>query len=115
VVLDPHTVEIRSANGSVQRLRTRNILIATGGHAVKIPIPGAEHAITSDEALVLDNLPKQGEAMVIVGGGYIGVEFAGIFNGLGADVHIMFRGSEPLRGFDEECRCGWETTSKRKP
>ncbi len=56
MVLDPHTVEVRSADGSVRQLRSRHILVATGGHAVKIPVPGAEHAITSDEALVLDDL-----------------------------------------------------------
>ena len=54
MVLDPHTVEIRGTDGSIHRLSTRNILIATGGHAVKLNIPGAEHAITSDEALVVD-------------------------------------------------------------
>ncbi len=102
VVLDPHTVEVRMTDGAVMRLRAKNILIATGGHAVKIDIPGAEHAITSDEALVLENIVK--EDIVVVGGGYIGVEFAGIFNGLGARVHLMLRGEYPLRAFDHECR-----------
>lgn len=102
VVLDAHTVEVRAADGSVRRLRTRNILVATGGHAVKIPIPGAEHAITSDEALVLEELP--GSSVVVIGGGYIAVEFAGIFRGLGANVHLMHRAPLPLRKFDDECR-----------
>jgi glutathione reductase (NADPH) len=101
-VLDPHTVEVRLVDGSVMHLRTRNILIATGGHAVKIDIPGAAHAITSDEALMLENVVK--EDIVVIGGGYIGVEFAGIFNGLGARVHLMLRGEYPLRAFDHECR-----------
>jgi glutathione reductase (NADPH) len=61
-----------------------------------------EHGITSDEALVLDNLPRR--TITIVGGGYIAVEFTGIFNGLGYDVHLMYRASNPLRAFDEECR-----------
>lgn len=102
VVLDPHTVEVRMMDGSVMRLRAKNILIATGGHAVKIDIPGAEYAITSDEALVLENVVK--EDIVVIGGGYIGVEFSGIFNGLGARVHLMLRGECPLRAFDHECR-----------
>eukprot|EP00889_Picochlorum_renovo_P005272 jgi/Picre1/32302/NNA_007648.t1 len=83
-------------------LRARNILVATGGHAVKLNIPGAEHAITSDEALVLDKVAR--ESIVIVGGGYIAVEFAGIFRGLGAEVHLMYRADFPLRKFDNECR-----------
>lgn len=103
VVLDAHTVEVRGVDGSVRQLRTRNILIATGGHAVKIDIPGAQHAITSDEALVVDDL-RPGDPVVIVGGGYIGVEFSGIFKGLGADVHLVCRQPYPLGAFDGECR-----------
>ncbi|EFN53075.1 hypothetical protein CHLNCDRAFT_137376 [Chlorella variabilis] len=103
VVLDPHTVEVRAADGSVRQLKTKRILVATGGRAVKPPIPGAELGITSDEALVLDNVPPGG-TMIIVGAGYIAVEFAGIFNGLGYDTHLVVRGDLPLRGFDEECR-----------
>ena len=64
MVLDPHTVEVRGADGSVRQLRTRHILVATGGHAVKIPVPGAELAITSDEALVLEDL--RGGPIVVV-------------------------------------------------
>ncbi|KAL4439500.1 hypothetical protein ABPG77_008829 [Micractinium sp. CCAP 211/92] len=103
VVLDPHTVEVRATDGSVRQLKTKNILIATGGRAVKPKIPGAELGITSDEALVLDNVPAGG-TIAIIGAGYIAVEFAGIFRGLGYDVHLIVRGNAPLRGFDEECR-----------
>lgn len=102
LVLDEHTVEVRCQDGSVLRLRAKNILVATGGHAVKLDIPGAEYAITSDEALVLDRIVK--ENIVVIGGGYIAVEFAGIFNGLGAQVHLMYRADFPLRYFDNECR-----------
>jgi len=102
LILDDHTVEVRCQDGSVLRLSTKNILVATGGHAVKLNIPGAEHAITSDEALVLDKVAR--ESIVIVGGGYIAVEFAGIFRGLGAEVHLMYRADFPLRKFDNECR-----------
>ena len=101
-VIDPHTIEVRRSDGSVQTVTAKNILVATGSHAVKIPIPGAEYAITSDEALVIEELP--GTCIVIIGGGYIAVEFAGIFAGLGAKVHLMYRAAFPLRGFDDECR-----------
>lgn len=101
-LLDAHTVEVIAADGSKRTLKAKNILVATGGYATKLDIPGADHAITSDEALALDNLP--GKSVLIVGSGYIAVEFAGIFNGLGADTHLMFRAPTPLRGFDEECR-----------
>lgn len=101
-MLDPHTVEVRCANGSVRQLRTKNILVATGSHAVKLNIPGVEHSITSDEALVLEEIPSK--SIAIIGGGYIAVEFAGIFRGLGANVHLMYRADFPLRKFDNECR-----------
>ena len=64
-------------------------------------IPGIEHAITSNEALDLPHLPK---SIVIVGGGYIACEFAGIFNGLGAEVTMVIRGDKVLRGFDDDIR-----------
>ncbi|GAK32266.1 glutathione-disulfide reductase [Iodidimonas nitroreducens] len=77
------------------------ILIATGG-AVNLPrTPGVELAITSNEAFHLKTLPKK---IVIVGGGYIAVEFAGIFNGLGSDVTLIYRRERILRGFDEDIR-----------
>ena len=100
-LLDRNTIEITSVTGEKTRLRTNNILIATGSKAFKVPIPGHEHGITSDEALCLPELPKK---IVIVGGGYIAVEFACIYNGLGSDVHLVYRQGLPLRGFDEECR-----------
>lgn len=103
-LVDAHTVEVSGPDGSKRTLRAKNILVATGGYATRLDIPGAEHAITSDEALALDNLPPEGRPVLIVGSGYIAVEFAGIFNGLGAETHLMFRADSPLRGFDEECR-----------
>jgi glutathione reductase (NADPH) len=63
-------------------------------------LPGAGHAITSNEAFHLESLPK---SILIVGGGYIAVEFAGIFNGLGVDTTLLYRGPKILRGFDEDC------------
>ncbi|MFN4266877.1 MAG: glutathione-disulfide reductase [Aquabacterium sp.] len=95
-VVDAHTVEV---NG--QRYTSQHILIATGGKAFLPTLPGIEHAITSNEAFDLPELPRR---VLIVGGGYIAVEFAGIFNGLGAQTVISHRGDKILRGFDEEVR-----------
>jgi glutathione reductase (NADPH) len=79
------------------------ILVATGGHPVKPDIPGIEHAITSNEAFHLAEMPA---SILIVGGGYIAVEFAGIFDGLGAETTLVYRGEKVLRGFDEDMRDG---------
>jgi glutathione reductase (NADPH) len=95
-LLDAHTVEIGDT-----RYRAKHILVATGGWPVKPGIPGAEHAITSNEAFELPALPRR---VLMVGGGYIAVEFAGIFHGLGAQVTLSYRGEEILRGFDGDVR-----------
>jgi glutathione reductase (NADPH) len=81
--------------------RAKYILVATGGKPEKPPIPGIEHAITSDEALDLPALPKR---LVIVGGGYIAVEFAGIFSAAGVAVTEIIRADQILRGFDGDVR-----------
>jgi glutathione reductase (NADPH) len=95
-LLDAHTVAIGE-----RRVTAQNILIATGGWPSKPSIPGIEHAITSNEAFELRALPKR---VLIVGGGYVAVEFAGIFNGLGAEVTMSYRGEQILRGFDDDVR-----------
>lgn len=97
-LVDRHTVEVGG-----QRYTAKNICVATGNRAVVLPIPGSDlpGVITSDEALTL---PKQPKRLVVVGGGYIAVEFAGYFHGYGTEVHIVFRGDRPLRGFDEDVR-----------
>jgi glutathione reductase (NADPH) len=92
----PHEVEV---NG--QTYSAEHILIATGGWPQVPDIPGREHAITSNEAFYLKQLPKR---IVVVGGGYIAVEFASIFHGLGADTTLMYRGEMFLRGFDGSVR-----------
>lgn len=92
----PHEVEI---NGQVHT--AEHILIATGGWPQVPEFPGSEHAITSNEAFFLDKLPKR---IVVVGGGYIAVEFASIFNGLGAGTTLMYRRELFLRGFDGSVR-----------
>lgn len=85
--------------------QAKNILIAVGGKPTKLPIPGAELCITSDEAL---ELPAQPKKITVLGGGYIALEFSGIFQRFGGEVHTVFRQPMPLRGFDEEVRaCCW--------
>jgi glutathione reductase (NADPH) len=100
ILAGPHTVALASDG---RRVTARTILVATGGRPVKPDIPGAEHAITSNEAFHLKQLPA---SVLIVGGGYIAVEFAGIFNGLGAGTTLIYRGEKILRGFDDDLRAG---------
>jgi len=96
-LVDAHTVEL--ADGT--RHTAKHILLATGGHPVKPELPGADLGITSNEIFHLEKLP---ESMLIVGGGYIACEFAGILNGLGVHVTQYYRGAQILRGFDDEAR-----------
>jgi glutathione reductase (NADPH) len=96
-LMDRHTIEVGGETVTADK-----ILVATGGRPEVPPIPGHEFAITSNEAFHLpDPLPRR---ITIVGGGYIAVEFAGIFHGLGCAVDIVIRRDRVLRGFDEECR-----------
>ena len=95
--VDPHTLDVGG-----KRITAERIVIATGGKPVVQPaIDGMEHGITSDEAFDLPALPRR---VLMVGGGYIAMEFAGIFAGLGAEVHVVFRQHLPLRGFDHDLR-----------
>ncbi|GAN78525.1 glutathione-disulfide reductase [Acidisphaera rubrifaciens] len=95
-LVDPHTVEVDG-----KRVTAERIVIATGGHPVRPTLPGAEHGIISDDAFFLPEMPRR---MVLLGGGYIAVEFAGIFAALGAQVDLVYRQPLPLRGFDEDVR-----------
>ena len=95
-IADAHTVVVGS-----ERLTARYILVATGGWPSMPSIPGGELAITSNEAFFLPQFPSR---VILVGGGYIGVEFAGIFHGLGAKVTLVHRGELFLRGFDDDLR-----------
>lgn len=88
---------------SGETLGAKKILIATGGGPFMPEIPGIEHAITSNEAFDLPHLPKRA---LVVGGGFIAVEFASIFNGLGVDTVLSYRGAQILRGFDDHLREG---------
>src|ERR1700759_4051464 len=95
---DPHTVQLASG----ERIRAAYILIAAGGTpSFGDNTPGIEHAISSNEAFHLPELPHR---IVIQGGGYIALEFAGIFAGLGSNVTVVYRGDNILRGFDDEVR-----------
>ncbi|WP_116599165.1 glutathione-disulfide reductase [Primorskyibacter marinus] len=96
-IADPHTVELSDGT----RKTAKHILLALGGWPVKPDLPGAELAITSNEIFHLDKLPKR---LLIVGGGYVACEFAGIMNGLGVQTTQYYRGAQILRGFDEEAR-----------
>ena len=93
-IVDPHTVEV---NG--RRHTAKHILIATGSWPVIPPIEGRELAITSNEAFHLERLPQRA---LVVGGGYIALEFASIFQGLGVKTTLSYRGRRLLRGFDAE-------------
>lgn len=95
-LIDAHTVEVGD-----RRYTAKYILIATGGWPELPQVTGIEHAISSNEALELRELPRR---VTIVGGGYIGVEFAGIFNAAGSQVTMLLRGDNVLRGFDGEIR-----------
>lgn len=95
-IVDEHTVAIEGKQFTAER-----ILVATGGWPMVPDIPGKEHVISSNEAFFLESLP---EKIIIVGGGYIAVEFAGIFNGLGVDTTLLYRGPLFLRGFDHDIR-----------
>ncbi|QQR90478.1 MAG: glutathione-disulfide reductase [Myxococcales bacterium] len=97
VLSSPNSIKIGD-----KEISARYILLAVGSQAVFPPIPGVEHAITSNDAFYLKELPKK---IVVIGGGYIACEFAGIFNGMGVEVVHMVRGQTLLAGFDHDiCR-----------
>ena len=93
-VLDRNSVQVNGTTYSA-----RHILVATGSWPVLPAIPGIEHAITSNEAFHLERLPRRA---LVVGGGYIALEFASIFHGLGVETTLAYRGKRLLRGFDAE-------------
>ncbi|MFT3997026.1 MAG: glutathione-disulfide reductase [Asticcacaulis sp.] len=99
----PNTVHLTPLNGDAPyEVTAKTILVAVGGHPfVPQEVEGHELAITSNEMFLLDKLPK---SIAIVGGGYIAVEFAGVMNGWGIDTHILYRGDQILRAFDQEVR-----------
>lgn len=102
VVTGPNSLRLIGAD---KELTAKHLLIATGSHPFIPDIPGSEFAITSNEAFDLPTLPK---TILIEGGGYIAVEFATIFAGLGVDTTLVYRGDRILRGFDDDMRIGLE-------
>ena len=96
VVTGPNSVQVAGTTYTAER-----ILVATGGWPFVPEFPGSEHAISSNEVFDLETFPKK---VIVVGGGYIAVEFAGIFAGLGAQTDLVYRGDMILRGFDQEIR-----------
>lgn len=106
IVKDKNSIEITFTHPENQEenpkvITGEYVLVAVGGWPFKPTIPGIEHAITSNEVFYLEKRP---ERVVVVGGGYIAVEFANIFNGYGSQVHLLYRGNLFLRGFDNEVR-----------
>jgi glutathione reductase (NADPH) len=100
VLTGPDRIELVKSGRTISG---KTILLATGGHSFVPDIPGAELGITSNEAFELAQLPR---SILIVGGGYIAVEFATVFSGLGVSTTIIYRGDRVLRGFDEDVRTG---------
>ena len=107
-VVDAHTVKLLKSGSE---LTAERILIATGGRP-QLPdgLPGVELGITSNEAFLLEKLPRH---IVIAGGGYVALEFANIFHGLGAQTHIVHRGDRVLRGFDDDLRAHMHIEAER--
>lgn len=105
-IVGAHEVEV---NG--QRYSAEHILVAVGGWPFVPDIPGKELAITSNEAFYLEQLPRR---ILVVGGGYIAVEFASIFHGLGAQTSLLYRGERFMRGFDEAVRTHLEEELRKK-
>lgn len=103
---DPHTIEV-----SGRTYTASTILIATGAVPSRLPLPGIEYAITSDDLLELTELPK---SMIIIGGGYIAVEFASILQGLGIAIQQVIRADHILRGFDDDLRKALEQEMARR-
>src|SRR5437588_4645544 len=106
---EPHTVRLLADD---RRIRAKHILIATGAWpGMGTGIAGIEHVISSNEAFHLTELPKH---ILIQGGGYIAVEFACIFAGLGSDVTLVYRGENILRGFDDDVRAHLRSEMERR-
>jgi glutathione reductase (NADPH) len=100
-IVDPHTVEVTHDDGARSRHTAAHILVATGGRPVRPTEPGTERAWISDDVFYLEERP---ERLLVVGGGYIALEMASIFRGLGSQVTLAYRGPHILRGFDDDVR-----------
>ncbi|CAA9431376.1 MAG: Glutathione reductase [uncultured Ramlibacter sp.] len=99
-LLDPHNIKVQTSSG-IHQFSAKHILLATGGTPTVPAVGGAELGVSSDSMFDLEPFPKR---LAVVGGGYIACEFASIFRGLGAEVTLLYRGEQVLRGFDDEIR-----------
>lgn len=99
-VVDPHTVMLKGEHGE-STVTAQKIVLATGGWPWVPDFPGSEHALNSNQIFDLDTFPKR---FLVLGGGYIAVEFSSIFNGLGSETHLIYRGELFLKGFDQQVR-----------
>lgn len=99
-VVDAHTVMLKNEQNDTP-VTAHKILLATGGWPWIPDFPGSEHALNSNQIFDLDNFPKR---FLVLGGGYIAVEFSSIFNGLGSETHLIYRGELFLKGFDQQVR-----------
>lgn len=97
--IDKNTVEVAYDDGTTEQISADHIVIATGGQTVRPDIIGQELGIDSDGFFALDEMPKR---VAIIGAGYVAVEVAGVMNSLGAQTHLMIRGNQPLRSFDDD-------------
>lgn len=97
---DAHTVTLSGEQGDIS-VTAQKILLATGGWPWVPDFPGSEHALDSNQIFDLDTFPKR---FLVLGGGYIAVEFSSIFNGLGSETHLIYRGEMFLKGFDQQVR-----------
>lgn len=95
--VDAQTLQVAHEDGSVSHVKARKILIAVGGTPNTLPIPGGEHVIDSDGFFALESQPRK---VAVLGAGYIAVELAGVFHGLGTDTSLFCRGEKVLRTFD---------------
>ena len=100
-LIDAHTVELRDEHGANTRYRAEHVLVATGSQPIRPSEPGSERGWISDDVFYLESMP---ERLLVVGGGYIALEMASIFRGLGSEVTLAYRGPHPLRGFDDDAR-----------
>lgn len=99
-VVDAHTASLKSEQGDLA-ITAKKILLATGGWPWIPDFPGSEYALNSNQIFDLDTFPKR---FLVLGGGYIAVEFSSIFNGLGSETHLIYRGELFLKGFDQQVR-----------
>lgn len=110
-VVGPHRLEVRGPDGELSEVSAAHVLLATGGRPVRPTMPGAEHVWISDDIFHLPEMPRR---VLVVGGGYIAVELAGVFAGYGAQVTQIYRGALFLRGFDRDVRVHLDQEMRRK-